>query len=206
MFHDAAWANARLSGEEGFRLSQAEYDHGQMSGTPFDRKERKAKRVNSSEASQLGALVLLTDRENYSKGGGVCSILDWKSAASQRVCRSTFGAETTICVEAIENGQFIRSYVETILRGKLQRVEALAGERLRCVTDCKSLYDHLHKEGIPKIPSDKRLAIGLSALRQSLDSEKVSDRAPLYWVPTSFQLADMLTKPRNADQWYLWHL
>ena len=86
------------------------------------------KRVNSSVASQLGALVLLTDRENYSKGGGVCvcSILDWKSAASQRVCRSTFGAETTIRVEAVENGQFIRSDVETILRGKLQRVETLA--------------------------------------------------------------------------------
>ena len=53
-----------------------------------------------------------------------------------------------------------------------------------------------------EIPSDKRLAIDLSALRQSLDSEKVSDRAPLYWVPTSCQLADILTKPRNADQWW----
>ena len=96
VFHDAAWANARLSGEEGFRLSQAEHDQGQMTETPFDRKERKAKRVNSFVASQLGALVPLTDGENYSKGGGVCSILDWESAASQRVCRSTFGAETII--------------------------------------------------------------------------------------------------------------
>ena len=73
---------------------------------------------------------------------------------------------------------------------------------LRYITDCKSLYDHLHKEGIPKIPSDRRLAIDLSALRQSLDLEKLSDRTPLYWVPTSYQLADILTKPCRADQWW----
>ena len=129
-------------------------------------------------------------------------MLDWKSCATQRVCRSTFGAETAGCIEAVETGQYIRSYVQTIITGKLQRVESLAGGRLKCITDCKSLYDHLHKEGVPKIPSDKRLAIDLSALRQSLDLEKANDRTPLFWVPTGFQLADVLTKPKNSDQWW----
>ena len=202
VYHDAAWGNAKLSGEEGFRLSQADHELGTMTGSPYDWKERKAKRANSCVASQLGVLLVLTDTEHYRKGGQVCSVLDWKSCATQRVCRSTFGAETTGCIEAVETGQYIRSYVQTIITGKLQRVESLAGGRLKCITDCKSLYDHLHKEGVPKIPSDKRLAIDLSALRQSLDLEKVNDRTPLFWVPTGFQLADVLTKPKNSDQWW----
>ena len=202
VYHDAACGNAKLSGEEGFRLSQADHELGTMTGSPYDWKERKAKRANSCVASQLGVLLVLTDTEHYRKGGQVCSVLDWKSCATQRVCRSTFGAETTGCIEAVETGQYIRSYVQTIITGKLQRVESLAGGRLKCITDCKSLYDHLHKEGVPKIPSDKRLAIDLSALRQSLDLEKVNDRTPLFWVPTGFQLADVLTKPKNSDQWW----
>ena len=202
VYHDAAWGNAKVSGEEGFRLSQADHELGTMTGSPYDWKERKAKRANSCVASQLGVLLVLTDTEHYRKGGQVCSVLDWKSCATQRVCRSTFGAETTGCIEAVETGQYIRSYVQTIITGKLQRVESLAGGRLKCITDCKSLYDHLHKEGVPKIPSDKRLAIDLSALRQSLDLEKVNDRTPLFWVPTGFQLADVLTKPKNSDQWW----
>ena len=202
VYHDAAWGNAKVSGEEGFRLSQADHELGTMTGSPYDWKERKAKRANSCVASQLGVLLVLTDTEHYRKGGQVCSVLDWKSCATQRVCRSTFGAETTGCIEAVETGQYIRSYVQTIITGKLQRVESLASGRLKCITDCKSLYDHLHKEGVPKIPSDKRLAIDLSALRQSLDLEKVNDRTPLFWVPTGFQLADVLTKPKNSDQWW----
>ncbi|CAE7835178.1 RE2 [Symbiodinium microadriaticum] len=202
VYHDAAWANAKLGGEEGFRLSQADHELGIMRDTPYDLKERKAKRANSCVASQLGTLVLLTDRDNYDRGGDVTSIIDWKSGASQRVCRSTFGAETSVCTEAVEVGQYIRSYIDSILRGTLKRVESLAGSRLRCITDCKSLFDHLHKEGIPRIPTDKRLAIDLSALRQNFDLERVGEKAPLYWVPTGFQLADILTKPMSADSWW----
>ena len=50
----------------------------------------------------------------------------------------------------------------TILSGELKRVEHLAGGQIRCITDCKSLYDHLHREGVPRVPSDKRLAIDLA--------------------------------------------
>ena len=92
--------------------------------------------------------------------------------------------------------------MQTVLTGRLQRVEGLCGKQLRCITDCKSLYDHLHKEGVPRIPSDKRLAIDLAALRQYFKEEQQDERAPLYWVPTGYQLADILTKPRNADEWW----
>ena len=202
VFHDSAWANAELTGEDGFRLSYEDHIGGTMTGTPFDLKARKAKRANSKVASQYGILIYLTDKHAYAQGGGIGSVLDWKSTANPRVCRSTFGAETTACSEAIELGQYVRSFVQTVLTGRLQRVEGLCGKQLRCITDCKSLYDHLHKEGVPRIPSDKRLAIDLAALRQYFKEEQQDERAPLYWVPTGYQLADILTKPRNADEWW----
>ena len=71
--HDAAWGNAKLSGEEGFRLSQADHELGTMTGSPYDWKGRKAKRANSCVASQLGVLLVLTDTEHYRRRGQACS-------------------------------------------------------------------------------------------------------------------------------------
>ena len=97
----------------------------------------------------MGILIALTDAQGFRNGGGRASIIDWKSSANPRVCRSTFAAETTACSEAVEMGQYVRSFIETVLHGDLRRVEDLAGSKLRCLTDCKSLFDHLHREGVP---------------------------------------------------------
>ena len=202
VFHDSAWANAFLDGEDGFRLSEEDHANGIMNGTPFDKKARKAKKENSKVASQLGILITLSDAKGVSEGRGVMSILDWKSSANPRVCRSTFAAETTACSEAIEMGQYVRSFVETVLTGKLCRVEHLSGKKLKCITDCKSLFDHLHREGVPRIPTDKRLAIDLAALRQAFSWEAILEKIPLHWVPTDFQMSDILTKPKCSKSWW----
>ncbi|CAE7353792.1 GIP [Symbiodinium sp. CCMP2592] len=201
VYHDSAWANALLEGEDGFILSPEDHSAGIMTHGPFQHKDRKAKRANSRVASQMGILIVLTDKSQVDQGGGVASVLDWKSSANPRVCRSTFGAETTACSEAVELGQYVRSFMMTILSGELKRVEQLDGAQLRCITDCKSLFDHLHREGIPRIPSDKRLAIDLAALRQTFSLERIGERIPLFWVPTGYQLADVLTKPMSSDDW-----
>ncbi|CAE7529744.1 GIP [Symbiodinium sp. CCMP2592] len=202
VYHDSAWANALLEGEDEFILTPEEHSAGVMNDGPFQHKDRKAKRANSRVASQMGILIVLSDQDQVAQGGGTGCILDWKSSANPRVCRSTFGAETTACSEAVELGQYVRSFVMTILSGELKRVEQLAGGQFRCITDCKSLYDHLHRDGIPRIPSDKRLAIDLAALRQTFSLERIEDRIPLFWVPTSFQLAYILTKPMGPDDWW----
>ncbi|CAE7414743.1 RE2 [Symbiodinium sp. CCMP2592] len=202
VYHDSAWANALLEGEEHFILSPEDHEKGTMKEGPFDRKARKAKKENSKVASQMGILIALVDANGFKSGGGEASIIDWKSTANPRVCRSTFAAETTACSEAVEMGQYVRSFVESVLHGSLKKINDVAGSKLRCLTDCKSLYDHLHREGVPRVPSDKRLAIDLAALRQTFDLERVRDRIPLYWVPTEFQLADILTKPKSPDGWW----
>ena len=202
VFHDSAWANALLDGEEDFKLSETDHSKGIMHNTPFDKKARKAKKENSKVASQIGILIALTDESGFTSGKSAMSVLDWKSSANPRVCRSTFAAETTACSEALEMGQYVRSFVETVLTGKLCRVEALSGKKLKCITDCKSLFDRLHREGVPRVPSDKRLAIDLAALRQAFNWEAIKDKIPLYWLPTDFQLADILTKPKCSKLWW----
>ena len=106
------------------------------------------------------------------------------------------------CTEGVENGQYIRSYIHSLLSGKLRKVEDLAGRNVRYFSDCKSLYDHLHKKGATRVSSDKGLAIDLAALRQSLNSERPDGRYPLHWLPTFKQLADVLTKPISAESWW----
>ena len=178
VFHDSAWANAMLDGEPGFMLNEEDHNSGIMHNTPFDKKARKAKKENSKVASQLGILITLTDAAGFATGKSAMSVLDWKSSANPRVCRSTFAAETTACSEAIEMGQYVRSFVETVLTGQLCRVESLSGKKLKCISDCKSLFDHLHREGVPRVPSDKRLAIDLAALRQAFSRESPWKRYP----------------------------
>ena len=90
---------------------------------------------------------------------------------------------------------------------------------LHTVTDCKSLFDHLHQEGVPKAPSEKRLAIDLAGLRQVLMREARHQwleahgwhleptpekpcRPPIHWLPTHLQLADVLTKEMSSNDWW----
>ena len=68
------------------------------------------------------------------------------------------------------------------------------------VTDCRSLYEIMHREGAAEAHSEKRLCVDLAALRQMHEHE-VIDSSPLkvgtdlsVWVPTAEMLADPMTK------------
>ena len=75
-----------------------------------------------------------------------------------------------------------------------------------CLTDCRSLADHLNTE-TPSRVQDKRQQIELSALRQSVFTE-VGDRSckaypcggdRVDWIDTATQAADCLTKSMKPD-------
>ena len=205
VFHDAAWANVPEPDPEEtyYVLSQEDNLAGLQREGPYASKQegRKAKKGNSKVASQLGVLVTFIDRGALAGRPGDYSIADWRSQAGQRVCRSTFGAETQACAEGLETGQYIRSMYESMRAGRLITVEE-AKMPLLCLSDCRSLYDHLNKQGVPRVPSDKRLAVDLAALRQSLRSEAWGSSMPIAWVPGSAQRADVLTKPQNPAEWW----
>ena len=207
VYHDAGWANAKDAkdtehDEEGFELTEEDKRAGLQHEGPFvDRGARKAKKSNSRVASQLGELIVFAEKKVVMGAPGNFSVLDWKSKAGQRVCRSTFSAETQASVEGMEAGQHVRALFETLVTGELVKVED-STIPLLCLSDCRSLYDHVHKQGVPRVPTDRRLAVDLAALRQALRSEQWSSRLPLAWLPSSFQLADVLTKPQDATKWW----
>ena len=186
IYHDAAWANVpEVDPEESYYVLTPEEDHaGLQKEGPYSGNggKRKAKKSNSRVASQLGLLVTFADRGCLSGEPGNVSIADWKSQAGQRVCRSTFGAETQACVERLESGQYFRSMYESLILGDLVAVDQSVLPIL-CLSDCRSLYDHLNRQGIPRVPSDKRLAVDLAAFEAKPQSRDVG-RQPPYRLDT----------------------
>ena len=205
VYHDAGWGNAPPPGDDPyFRLYTSDEERGLINTGPWASKQRKAKRRNSKVASQLGLLVQFTEVMAAQGEVRPASVVEWKSHACDRVCRSTFGAETMGCIEGIELGQYVKALMSSLLTGQLHRK---SGEEfpLVALTDCRSLYDHFHKDGLPRTPTDRRLAIDIACLRQAFKEElkgNEDDKAPLVWVPTGLQRADLLTKPRKPGDWW----
>ncbi|CAE7318597.1 RE2, partial [Symbiodinium sp. CCMP2456] len=196
-YHDAGWANAPQNADDPYyKLTDDENLAGTFQEGPFVDKPRKTKRSSSCIASQLGCLYVLADSDILHGKEAMMSVIDWKSHACDRVCRSTFAAETMACCTAVEGGDYLEKYLETLLTGSLQR-RTRGRIQIRFLSDCRSLYDHLTREGIPRVPSDRRLAIDLAAVRQDLKS-----LGRLAWVPTTRQLADVLTKPMKGSEWW----
>ena len=200
-YHDAGWANAPQSVEDPFyQLTEAENQAGLVCQGPHSYKGKKLlKKTNSKLASQYGMITFLADNRVVNGQISRLSVLDWRSHAGERVCRSTFGAETMSCAEALESVQYLRSFMESLLSGKLTKTDECTTP-VRMLTDCRSLYDHLSREGIPRLPREKRLALDLACIRQALRDELQLLR--LAWLPTEAQLADILTKPMRAGAWW----
>ena len=195
-YHDAGWANVPQNQEDPYySLTPEENDAGRITTGPQSRSGARAKRANSSVCSQLGGLFLLSDKNILHGKKENVSVMDWRSGACDRVCRSTFAAETMACATAIETGIFISRFMETLLSGKLAR--STSRLQLRFLSDCRSLYDHLIRDGVPRVPSCKRLAIDLAAIRDDL-----SEVGKIAWVPTGAQMSDHLTKPLKAGEWW----
>jgi hypothetical protein len=123
------------------------------------------------------------------------------------------------CGDALETALYLRGILISFMKGKIIK-ENLAGQLvpLHLFTDCKSLYDHLHREGVPRPPSEKRLAIELAAIRQTLTNEGRHQwkalygegevrperplKPPIHWLPTDKQWADVLTKKMASTVWW----
>ena len=196
-YHDAAWANAPQDPDDPYyELTPEENEIGTLKDGPFAYKDRKAKRGNSRVASQLGGIYLLADKSILHGCETSASLVDWRSWACDRVCRSTFAAESMSCAGGIENAQYLQSFLATLLRGRLIRPKE-SPLVVRYLSDCRSLYDHLRREGLPRVPSDRRLAIDLAAIRCDL---KIGGR--LVWVPTELQVADIMTKPLKPETFW----
>ena len=87
-------------------------------------------------------------------------------------------------------------FVQELIHGQfdLQGAPAVMQERPPvCVTDCKSLYDHLSAVCSPSTLHDKRSAIDVLVIRESVKKTGCTMRR----APRELQLADGLTKDKG---------
>ena len=109
---------------------------------------------------------------------------------------SSLGAEARAMSVALGFVEWATLFLQELIHGSFDLRGALAVLRERppvCVTDCKSLYDHLLAVGSPTTLQDKRSAVDVLIVRESL---KKTGRV-IRWALTGLQLADGLTKDKG---------
>ena len=79
-YHDAAWANVHLEDE-----LEPTWDG------------------DSKKGSQLAHLTMIAGKDCLGRKAAPAAIVDWRSKASARVCRSTFAGETLACGDGMES-------------------------------------------------------------------------------------------------------
>ena len=181
-FHDAGLYNS-----VGVEIEDRDPDHVLMKGT-----EKKL------AYSQKGALIGLIQRgATDCEGKRVpMNIMDWKSSTNRRVVESSFAAETHGALLAHGLAHFCQVLLAEMKHGG-DVIRAVSDEDwqglvpLNMVTDCKSLYDTVHKEG--QHVTDKSGIVPAVLLRQMLSTRSHPSKARLLWVPTRCQVADGLT-------------
>ena len=110
---------------------------------------------------------------------------------------STFAAEAQAAVMTIGLSRYIRAFYCDIIFGASETPVSKYGEShlpITLFTDCKSLFDHLKKDGA--VPEDKWCAVGIATLRGSVSAgpERKLSKSECRWLPSRWQLADCLTK------------
>ena len=157
--------------------------------------------------SQKGAVVAFVKKGDVEQQGRVhVNVIDWRSATNRRVVESSFAAETHAAIMGHNMSRFAQVLMcEIKFGGKVvSSVEDDGWQQLvplTLVTDCKSIYDTIHKDG--QHVGEKGNIVHAILLRQLLTTRNQSEhpgKAKLMWVPTRCQLADGLTKSsRGSD-------
>ena len=149
--------------------------------------------------SQKGAVVGFVKRgsTDIKRIPSHINIVDWRSSTNKRVVESSFAAETRAALMALGMGHFCQ-----VLTSELRFGSDVVGSveddgwndlvPMTLITDCKSIYGTVHKDG--QHISDKASVVHAVLLRQMLSTRKSQCKTCLLWVPTRHQIADGFTK------------
>ena len=156
-------------------------------------------------ASQAGFMIFLGTFAAFTVIGSVVSLQDWRSHRIRRVCRSTLAAECMAMDASVDSAMFLRGLYAEVLLSKYSASSCgpLPADflPLKSITDCRSLFDLLTKEGTPSTTLERRLAIDIAALNQvGEEFDEEDPRRTFVWVPTDHQVADHLTKRKPWQQ------
>lgn len=121
----------------------------------------------------------------------------WKSYRLKRVVGSTFAGEAQALADGLGHTEWLACHLAELKSPTFSlgsRQDHFKEFGIQAITGCKSVYDHLQTYASPGSITDKRVAIDLVIVKESLKRLWGSIR----WAPTWLQLADALTK-ENAD-------
>ena len=144
--------------------------------------------------SQCGFISVVTE-EKILREPTLCDIVEFISTKISRVVKSTMAAESAALSLALDRQLYLRLMLEAVLHGEpsmgpMWRHELKIPGIL--VTDARSLHDHINKTG--SLPSERQTLIDLLIARDLTEAKTITVR----WVPTTHQLADILTKIMRA--------
>ena len=149
------------------------------------------------KGTQAGYLIGVTTDALQQGQPAPWSPATWKSYRLKRVVGSTFAGETQVLTDGLGHAEWIGCHLAEVkhFEFSLKDRESFLHEfKLQAITDCKSIYDHLQNYAHPGSVSDKRVAIDLVIMKETMKRLKGCIR----WAPTWLQLADALTK-ENAE-------
>ena len=147
--------------------------------------------VRSDHTSQGGFMILACEKGVLQGQKRPASIVAWRSFKVPRVCRSSLAAECQACATALEELLMVKTFTECLRRPGVALKDikdSLSGESAM-VTDCKALFDAVHRETIQQA-ADKRVAIEGLVIKSLLADLHCQWR----WVSSERQLSDGLTK------------
>ena len=129
------------------------------------------------------------------------NLIDWKSATNRRVVESSFASETHAALMGHSMSRFAQVLLSEIRYGS-EVIAAVEDDGwqdfcpVTLITDCKSIYDTVHKDG--QHVGEKGNIVHAVLLRQLLTTRGEASKANK--VPTRCQVADGLTKgARGSD-------
>ena len=145
------------------------------------------------KGTQAGYIVGVTNDQLQQGQQSPWAPAAWRSYRLKRVVGSTFAGETQALMDGLGHAEWIGCHLaEGIFQNfSLQdRGRFLKQFEFQAIVDCKSVYDHLQQYASPGSVSDKRVAIDLVIIRETL--QRI--HGVIRWCPTWLQLADALTK------------
>ena len=139
--------------------------------------------------SQGGYICGVTEKSLLEGRDAPWSTMAWRSFKMSRTVPSSLGAEAQAMSVALGFVEWATLFLQELIHGPFdpQGARAVMQERPPvCVVDCKSLYDRLSAVGSPSTLQDKRSAVDVLIIRESVKKTGCVIR----WAPTGLQLAD----------------
>ena len=148
------------------------------------------------QGSQQGMVLCLAEPEITEQPAGAV-VITAASVRCKRVVRSSLAVEAGACAQGMECGDYLRAAMAEIFEPKFsvrewRRYAALWKQY--SVIDAKTCFDSLTHESLP---SDKRTALDIAAIKESLVDS--GDSAMIRWVPGPQQIADAMTKTGGGN-------